>query len=45
MSAMGFQKKVCIEEWVCGMSFAQFLFGFLEFFNFVKPVKKPILAS
>ena len=38
MSVMGFQKKSLDGEWVCGVSSIQVYFGFLEFFNFAKPL-------
>ena len=42
MSVIGFQKKVWM-GWVGGVSSIQVYFGFLEFFNFAKPL--PLLYT
>ena len=38
MSVMGFKKKSLDGEWMGGVSSIQVYFGFLEFFNFAKPL-------
>ena len=43
-SVMGFQKN-WIEGWVGVVSSIQFLFGFLEFFNFAKPPRAVMMYN
>ena len=38
MSVMGSKKKSLDGEWVGGVNSIQVYFGFLEFFNFAKPL-------